>query len=75
MDGPDELLSTVLDAINGLLSRTQTIPDFWKGGLIKLLYKKGDPTLCKNYRPVVLLKARYKLYTSILTDKLYAISE
>ena len=75
MDGPDELLSSILDAINGLLSKTQSIPEFWKGGLIKLLYKKGDPTLCKNYRPVVLLRACYKLYTSILTDRLYAISE
>ena len=74
-DGPDELFSSVLDATNGLLTKTISIPDFWKGGLIKLLYKKGDPTLCKNYRPVVLLRACYKLYTSILTDRLYAISE
>ena len=75
IDGPDELLNAVLDAINGLLTKTLSIPEFWKGGMIKLLYKKGDSTLCKNYRPVVLLRACYKLYTSILTDRLYTISE
>lgn len=75
IDGPDELLNLVLEAINGLLTKTLSVPEFWKGGMIKLLYKKGDPTLCKNYRPVVLLRACYKLYSSILTDRLYAISE
>jgi exonuclease III len=39
-------------------------------GLITLLYKKGDPTLLKNYRPITLLNVDYKLYTSILVNRL-----
>ena len=74
-DGPDELLAIIHQAINSLLTKTTKIPADWKGGMIKLLYKKGDPFLCKNYRPVVLLRAIYKLYTSILTDRLYNIAE
>ena len=74
-DGPDNLLLAVLDAVNALLTKKAAMPSDWKGGLIKLLYKKGDPFLCKNYRPVVLLRACYKLYTSILTDRLYGIAE
>ena len=31
--------------------------------------------MCKNYCPVVLLQACYKIYTSILTDRLYNIAE
>ena len=74
-DGPDELLTSVLDAVNALLTRTARMPQDWKGGSIRLLFKKGDPSLCKNYRPVVLLRACYKIYTSILTDRLYNIAE
>ena len=74
-DGPDELLTSVLEAVNALLTRKARMPEDWKGGSIRLLFKKGDPSLCKNYRPVVLLRACYKIYTSILTDRLYNIAE
>ena len=74
-DGPEELLEIIHQAINSLLTKTTKVPADWKGGMIRLLYKKGDPFLCKNYRPVVLLRAIYKLYTSILTDRLYNIAE
>ena len=74
-DGPEELLSSVLDAVNALLTRKARMPADWKGGSIRLLFKKGDPSMCKNYRPVVLLRACYKIYTSILTDRLYNIAE
>lgn len=74
-DGPEELIEIIHLGINSLLTKTTKVPANWKGGMIRLLYKKGDPFLCKNYRPVVLLRAIYKLYTSILTDRLYNIAE
>ena len=74
-DGPDVILQAVLTAINALLTKKSKMPAKWKGGLIRLLFKKGDPTECRNFRPVVLLRAVYKLYTAILTDRLTRIAE
>ena len=74
-DGPDVVLQAVLTAINDLLTKKSKMPAKWKGGLIRLLFKKGDPTECRNFRPVVLLRAVYKLYTAILTDRLTRIAE
>jgi hypothetical protein len=46
------------------LSRT---PDSWKTALTILLYKKDDPHDVKNYRPIGLLNAVYKLWTATVT--------
>jgi hypothetical protein len=41
-----------------------------------LLYKnKGEPTEVRNFRPVVLLSAVYKLLTAVITSRLTGIAE
>ena len=47
--------------------RQRRTPDHWKTALTVLLYKKDDPTQVKNYRPIGLLPAIYKLWTAIVT--------
>ena len=74
-DGPPCLIDAVLEAVNALLTRQAAVPEAWKGGIIRLLYKKGNPMDCCNYRPVVLLNAVYKVYTATVTDRLYRLSE
>ena len=77
-DAPDCLLQVLLDTINEAL-RTGKMPDEWRGGIIKLLFKNktrgpkdtNDPAaLLKNWRPIVLLRIAYKIYTKILTARL-----
>ena len=46
---------------------TGLTPTQWKHSHTKLLYKKGDPTLVDNYRPIGLLVAIGKLWTSCIT--------
>lgn len=46
------------------------IPEQWYKSDIILLYKKGDPLDIANYRPISLLSVVYKLFTSILQDKI-----
>ena len=43
-------------------------PPEWTTSRTCLIYKKGDPTLLDNYRPIALAVTIYKLWTSIVTD-------
>ena len=47
----------------------------WKISLTILLYKKGDPSLLTNHRPITLANTIYKLFTSTLTLILSAYGE
>ena len=43
------------------LAETGITPPTWLQSHTILLYKKGDPTLLENYRPITLANAIYKL--------------
>lgn len=46
------------------------IPDQWRKGVIYPIYKKGDKAEVGNDRGVTLMNTVYKLYASILNDRL-----
>ena len=46
------------------------LPKAWNTAHIKLLYKKGDPSIIHNYRPISLLNSIYKIHAHILNDYL-----
>ena len=39
-------------------------------GTIKVMYKKGDKTDIKNYRPLSMTESLYKMFTSIINNRL-----
>ena len=41
--------------------------------MITLLFKKGDRTLLKNWRPVTLLNTDYKILTKALANRLHQV--
>ena len=41
-------------------------PEYWSHGMIVPIYKKGDPILPNNYRPITLLSSIGKLFTCLL---------
>ena len=53
--------------LNNEMTKTQTT------AIIKLLYKKNDPTDLKNWRPIDILNIDYKILSTILANRLKPI--
>ena len=49
-----------------LLARTRTTPKSWLQSKTVLIYKKGDPSVMDNYRPIALANHLYKVWTSVI---------
>ena len=62
--GPDLVAVLNYSYEHGQLSDSQ------KQGIIRLLYKKDDPLLLKNWRPISLLNTDYKICTKVLANRL-----
>ena len=64
----EKLFNIILD--NGAL------PEVWSVGLIKPIYKKkGGKSNPENYRPITLVSCLGKLFTGILSNRLYTYAE
>lgn len=46
------------------------IPEEWKKGVICLILKKNEKEDVRNYRNITLMDTAYKIYASILNEKL-----
>ena len=53
------------------LSDREGIPTHLTEGNTYLLYKKGDASDPKNYRPITCLSVVYKLFTALISNKIY----
>ena len=42
-------------------------------GVLTILYKRGDSAEIRNYRPLFIIGLDYRLYTSILTQRLISL--
>ena len=50
--------------------RQKSVPDVWHDARIACIFKKGDASYCGNYRPISLLPIGYKLFATILLQRL-----
>ena len=62
-------LQQITDLCN-LCWEGEQVPESWMLSRVSLIFKKGDPALCENYRPITLLAVGYKLLASILLRRL-----
>jgi hypothetical protein len=50
--------------------KQQQIPTWWKTNLTILLYKKSEPSILTNHRPIALANTIYKFFTTTITAQL-----
>ena len=48
----------------------ERVPHSWHLQNVALIYKKGDPADCCNYRPICLLNSAYKIFAMVLLKRL-----
>jgi sorting nexin-29 len=58
-----------------LIWSKEQLPMEWLQGIICPIYKKGERTICSNYRLIMLLNTAYKIFTIILNNRLSRIVE
>ena len=46
------------------------IPQSWHKSSVIALFKKSDPTLVQNYRPISLLQVGYKIFAALILHRL-----
>lgn len=63
-------IGDVLGRLLNSVWKNGKIPEDWKEGIISLIFKKGEKSEVGNYRGVTLMNTAYKMYASILNDKL-----
>jgi hypothetical protein len=67
--GDETLLSGIHTLINSIRNKEE-LPDQWKKYIVVQIYKKGDKTVCKNYRGILLLSTSYRILSNILLSRL-----
>lgn len=70
---PDDVLLNIRMHISSLITDVLPILEVWKNAQIILLPKPGSPADPVNYWPISLLQVSYKLYTSVLTNRLQTL--
>jgi hypothetical protein len=65
-----KLIATILTEVFNESRREGALPDSCLEGFISVLYKKNDRDDPRNYRPITLLNADYKILTRALTTRM-----
>lgn len=60
----------LLNLFNNIFNNPNNMPDTWSEIVIVPIFKKGNPDLPSNYRPISLLNTVTKLFTTLLTHRL-----
>ena len=62
-------LHWLLDICNDVWEQ-KTLPEEWSTADVRLLFKKGDPANCDNYRPLSLQCVALKVFSTMLKERL-----
>ena len=65
----DILQQMILELFNEVCA-SHVLPPDWRKSRLVVLFKKGDPKMAANYRPVAILSLLYKLFSRMLCARL-----
>ena len=65
------VIAPILSKYYNFLMRAGLFPDILKTGKITPVYKKGDPEIIENYRPISTLSVFGKIFEKIIYTRLY----
>ena len=71
--GGRQLRRVLLNTMNEAIAPGASFPTEWKENGISVMFKSGDPTVAKNYRPISVLPILYKLFAVLLSNRLEPI--
>ena len=70
------IMGPIYEKLFNIILDSGVLPEVWSVGLIKPIYKqKGEKTKPENYRPITLVSCIGKLFTGILSNRLYTYAE
>ncbi|KAH0813872.1 hypothetical protein GEV33_008919 [Tenebrio molitor] len=69
MYGTERMVERMVELMNGVW-RGEGFPADWREGVICPIFKKGEKNRAENYRGITLLNTGYKLYTSVLSERM-----
>ncbi|XP_049304006.1 uncharacterized protein LOC125776321 [Bactrocera dorsalis] len=67
--GGEELIRSMHQLLCRIWS-DESMPNDWNLSVLCPIHKKGDPTICANYRGISLLNIAYKVLSSVLCERL-----
>ena len=71
----NNVFAACLEKIANICFSTGIFPDFFKVAKVIPIFKKEDPLLCKNYRPISLLPIFSKILEKLIYDRMYNFIE
>ena len=69
--GGEIIVRTLIEVFEGIWEKEE-IPSDWKTGLIVKLPKKGDLSMCNNWRGITLLSVTSKVFSRVILDRISA---
>jgi hypothetical protein len=69
MYGTERMVERMVELMNGVW-RGEGFPVDWSEGVICPIFKKGEKNRAENYREITLLNTGYKLYASVLSERM-----
>ena len=69
-EGSDTLIEAIADMFTEILKPKAELPRSWRSSSIRVLFKKGDPKLPANYRPVSIIPILYKVFSKVICERI-----